>query len=556
MTGLKMRIGPSAAVPGFSFSSSRFHLSVTQHFIKDGCRLCRQAGGDARPAAPKHRLRKRAALIALSCLLATPALASSLKIGLNADPDSLDPVISRSLVGRTVMEAFCDKLVDISPSLEIVPKLATAWSWSPDGKELTMTLRSGVVFQDGEAFDAAAVKFNLDRDVNFPGSNRRSELPSFKSVEVIDPLTVRITLDQPFAPLVGVLTDRAGMMLSPKAASAPGADMSNHPVCAGPYRVIERVPQDRIVVERFDRYWNKDHFKLDRITYLPVPDTTVRLANLQSGDLDLIEAVLPTDLPAIEADPRLATASAPELGYVGITFNLANGPAAKTPLGSDARVRQAFELSLDRDAINTVIFGGQAIVDNQFVLPSSPYHDAELKSPPRDLAKAKALLQAAGVPNPVVTMLIGTSPEQQQLAQMVQAMAEEAGFQVKLQAIEFASGLAAAQRGDFQATLATGGWSGRIDPDGNIYPFIHSGGALNDAHYENAEVDRLLDAARVAPSLAERKPLYDQMQAITLRDLPLIYLYHRPWIWAFAKTLHGFTAVPDGVLRVTDLTKS
>jgi len=498
----------------------------------------------------------RLALLALACLVSAPALADSLKIGLASDPDSLDPVLSRSFVGRTVMAAFCDKLFDISPSLEIVPQLATAWSWSQDGKQLTINLRSGVVFQDGEPFDAAAVKFNIERDVNFPGSNRRSELPPIESVDAVDPLTVRITLKAPFAPLVGVLTDRAGMMLSPKAASAPGADMANHPICAGPFKLIERVPQDRIVVERFDRYWNKDHIKLDRITYLPLPDATVRLANLKSGDLDLIENVLPTDLPEIQANPKLGTARVALLGYEGIAINLANGPQAKTPFGSDARVRHAFELSLDRDAINEVVYAGQAIVDDQFVSPDSPFHDEKLKPPARDIAKAKALLQAAGAPNPAVTILIGTSPEQQQLAQMVQAMAQEAGFEIKLQAIEFASGLAADQRGDFQATLAGGAWSGRIDPDGNTYSFLHSGGALNDSHYANAEIDKLLDEARAAASPAERKILYNRVQELEAQDLPIIYLTHRSWSWGFTKSLHGFTPVPDGLIRVVDLGKS
>jgi peptide/nickel transport system substrate-binding protein len=492
--------------------------------------------------------------IALLCLLALPAGAESLKIGLSADPDSLDPVLSRSFVGRTVMAAFCDKLFDLGPNLQIVPQLATGWSWSADGTALTITLRPGVLFQDGERFDAEAVEFNLDRDLHFPGSNRRSEMPPIERMEAIDPLTVRITLAAPFAPLVGVLTDRAGMMVSPKAAAAPGADMGNHPVCAGPFKLVERVPQDRIVVERFPDYWNKEHVKLDRITYLPLPDTTVRVANLESGDLDLIETVLPTDLPEIEANPRLASASVAELGYAAIGFNLANGPAAKSPVGSDARIRRAFELTLDRAAINAVVFAGKALPDNQFVSPESPYHDAALVPPPRDIAKAEALLAAAGVPNPSFTLLIGTAPEQQQLGQMIQAMAQEAGFEVKLQAIEFASGLAATQRGDYQATIAN--WSGRLDPDGNLYTFIHSGGALNDAHYANDEVDRLLDAARTAGSPAERKLLYDRIQAITSQDLPLVYLYHRAWIWGFTKSLHGFTPVPDGLIRVVGLTKS
>jgi peptide/nickel transport system substrate-binding protein len=499
-------------------------------------------------------IRRFGVLFATALLATAPAEAASLKIGLASDPDTLDPAMSRSYDARGVMAAFCDKLIDLSPKLDFVPQLATAWGWSPDGKQLTLSLRSGVLFQDGEAFDAAAVKFNLERDLTLPGSTRRSELPAIKAIEAVDPSTVRVTLEAPFAPLLGVLTDRAGMMLSPKAASAPGADMANHPICAGPFRLLERVAQDRIVLERFDRYWNKDHIKLDRITYLPIPDQTVRLANLKSGDLDLIEGVLPTDAPDLAADPKLATATIPELGYFAITANLANGPAAATPFGRDRRVRQAFALSLDRDAINQVIYGGKADADNQFVTPDSPYHDGALPAPHHDLEGAKALLQSAGAPHPALTLLVGTSPEQQIFAQMIQAMAGEAGFDVKLQAIEFASGLAAAQRGDFQAIFAP--WSGRIDPDGNSYTFLHSGGALNDGHYANPEVDRLLDAARLAGTAAERKPLYDQLQSIVAEDLPIIYLFHRSYIWGLSRSVQGFTPVPDGLIRLVDLTKS
>jgi len=143
---------------------------------------------------------------------------------------------------------------------------------------------------------------------------------------------------------------------------------------------------------------------------------------------------------------------------------------------------------------------------------------------------------------------------QLQLGQMIQAMAQEAGFDIKLQSIEFASGLAAAKQGNFQAIMS--GWSGRLDPDGNAYAFLHSDGSLNDSHYANAEVDHMLDAARTAVTPAERKALYNKIQEQSNRDLPILYLYHPAWIWAYAKSLQGFTPVPDGMIRVLDLTKS
>src|SRR5262249_27014188 len=151
-------------------------------------------------------------------------------------------------------------------------------------------------FHDGTKMDAAAVKYSLDRHLTLAGSTRKSELAGVTGVEIVDPSTVRITLSAPFAPLVAVLSDRAGMIVSPKAAEAGAAAFPSHRVCAGPFKFAERVPQDRIVLEKFPDYWNRGHVKVDKVTFLPIPDSAVRLANLKSGDLDMIERVAPTDL--------------------------------------------------------------------------------------------------------------------------------------------------------------------------------------------------------------------------------------------------------------------
>jgi peptide/nickel transport system substrate-binding protein len=482
-----------------------------------------------------------------------PAQAAELRIGLNEDPDILDPTLGRTFVGRIVFAAMCDKLFDISPDLQILPQLATGHSWSADGKSLTVTLRGGVKFQDGEPLDAAAVKYSLDRHIAFPGSTRRSELGSVASVTAVDPATVRIDLKSPFAPLLGVLADRAGMIVSPKAATAAGQNFGAHPVCAGPYRLVERVAQDRIVLERFEGYWDKGRAKFDRITYLPIPDSTVRLANLKSGDLDFIERVAPTDLAGLAADKRFKVTAITELGYQGITFNLANGPRAETPLGRDARVRHAFELSLDRDAINQVVFDGVFTPDNQWSPPDSPFHDPTQPIPKRDIATARALLKEAGVPHPAVTLMVQNSPVSMQLAQVVQAMAGEAGFEVKLQATEFATALQASDKGDFEAIVLA--WSGRIDPDGNIFSFVSCGGALNEGHYCDAEVDAALAEGRGAATLAARQAAYAKVTELTLRDLPIVYLYHQKWIWAFSRAVTGFVPYPDGLIRVLDMSK-
>src|SRR4029079_8368791 len=352
----------------------------------------------------------------------------------------------------------------------VVPQLATSHETSPDGLTVTIKLRSGVKFHDGEVFDGAAARYSLERHLNMKGSFRKPEIASINSVEVVDPTTIKLILKTPFSPLLAQLTDRAGMMVSPKAAEAAGDKFGLKPVCAGPYKFVERVQQDRIVVEKFADYWNKDQVFIDKITYLPIVDGTVRLANLRSGALDLIERVLATDIKTVRDNPKLKLSKAVSLGYLGLTINLSNGPKAHTPLAKDARVRRAFELSIDRDAINQVVFNGEFVPGNQWVSPQNPYYQEKFPIPQRDVAKAKALLKEAGVTGPIaLDFMVPNGPEIRAVAEVVQSMAAEAGFDLKIRVTEFATSLKQAEDGDFQVYLI--GWSGRSDPDGNSYSF-------------------------------------------------------------------------------------
>ena len=279
----------------------------------------------------------------------------------------------------------------------------------------------------------------------------------------------------------------------------------------------------------------------------------MRLANLQSGGLDLIERVAAADLDIVRKQPRLKLATTTGLGYTGITINLANGERSKKPLGQDARVREALELSLDREALNQVVFDGEFQPGNQWVPPTNPYYAKELPIPGRDIAKAKALLAAADAPNPVITVMAPTIPEVQQAAQVVQAMAKESGFDIRIQATEFASSLQLASNGDFEAYLI--GWSGRTDPDGNIYNFVSckAPAALNPGRYCDQDVDRELDAARQVEARAERLAHYGKVAEHTLQDRPLIYLYHAKLLYAATAKLAGFTPYPDGLIRPQEL---
>src|SRR5437870_13478760 len=287
---------------------------------------------------PRKSWTRRAAFALAAYLVSGALAAQTLRIGLAEDPDVLDPTLARTFVGRIVFAALCDKLFDIDEKLTIVPQLATAYEWAPDNKALTIKLRPGVTFHDGEKLDAAAVKFSIERHKTMAGSNRRGELAPVASVDVVDPLTVRLNLSAPFSPLLAALADRSGMMVSPKAAQAEGDKFGSRPVCSGPFRLVERVAQDRIVLERYPNYWNKGEIHFDKIVYLPIVDATVRLANLKSGQLDFIERVGTWDIAALKTDSRFKISRITEIGYQGITINVGKSDlATKNPLGRDPR---------------------------------------------------------------------------------------------------------------------------------------------------------------------------------------------------------------------------
>jgi peptide/nickel transport system substrate-binding protein len=351
--------------------------------------------------------------------------------------------------------------------------------------------------------------------------------------------------------LIAQLADRAGMMVSPKAARQEGDKFGLHPVCAGPYKFVERVQQDRIVFEKFGDYWNKDNVFIDRLVFLPIVDATVRLANLKSGGLDLIERVLATDIRNVQADPKLELSTAIELGYQGITLNIGNDKA-KGALSQSAVVRQALDLSIDREAINQVVFNGEFKPGNQWVSPDHPYYQKAFPIRPRDVAKAKALLKQAGVPLPVtVDFMVPKGAENEAVAQVIQSMAGEAGFDIKIRVTEFATSLKQAESGDYQAYFLA--WSGRIDPDGNSYIFLKTRAPQNYSAWSNPDADKALDDARLVTDPARRKAFYENLTRLVLDEEPILYLYHRRILIAHTRRLEGYKQMPDGLVRVIGL---
>ncbi|WP_299818857.1 ABC transporter substrate-binding protein [uncultured Jannaschia sp.] len=486
---------------------------------------------------------------------AGPAAAQDLRIALQSDADVLDPDQSRTFVGRIVYTSLCDKLVDITPDLEIIPQLATEWSWNEDGTVLTMQLREDASFHDGTPFNAEAVVRNIERSQNLDESRRKSEVASIENVEATGEYEVRFTLGAPDATLLAQFTDRAGMMISPDAADAAGVEFGLDPVCSGPFRFKERIAQDRIVLEKFDEYWNADAYHFDTVTFLPIPDTTVRFANLRSGDIDMLERLATADIPAAEADPEIEVQSATSLGYQGITFNVGNGDRANNPWGEDKRLRQALSLAIDRNALNQVVFDGSFVPGNQSFPPASPWYDADHPVAERDVEAARALLAEAGYPDGIdLEVQVPNTNVPLQVMQVIQAMAAEAGIRISITAKEFATMLSDQTAGDYTASQV--GWSGRVDPDGNIHQFVTTEGGINDSGFSNATVDEALDAARTSNETETRKAEYDAARDVLIDESPLVYLYHDAWVTALDAAIEGYVAYPDGMIRLEGVTMS
>ncbi|MBV9561577.1 MAG: ABC transporter substrate-binding protein, partial [Bradyrhizobium sp.] len=289
----------------------------------------------------------------------------------------------------------------------------------------------------------------------------------------------------------------------------------------------------------------------DKIVFRPIVDSTVRLAGLKSGGLDLIERVLATDIKDVRADPNLTLSTAIELGYQGITLNIGHDKN-KGPLSQSAKVRQALDLSIDREALNQVVFNGEFKPGNQWVNPEHRYYQAAFPVRPRDVEKAKALLNEAGVTTPVtVDFMVPKGPELEAVAQVVQSMAAEAGFDMKIRVTELATSLQQAEAGNYQAYLLR--WSGRIDPDGNSYSFMHSNAPLNYSAWNNAEADKALDDARLVSDPAERKQIYEKLTKTEMEEEPILYLFHYKLLIVHTTQLQGYKQMPDGLVRVVGL---
>ncbi|MBO0791414.1 MAG: ABC transporter substrate-binding protein [Ktedonobacteraceae bacterium] len=478
-----------------------------------------------------------------------------IKVGLNSDLVTLDPVKSTALVERQVMLNMYDTLTKISPENKVLPNLATSWNYkSPT--DLVFTLRTDVKFHDGTPFNADAVVFNIKRILSTPSSPRFSELAAVQDVKAVDASHAEFLLKRPFSPLLATLTDRSGMMLSPTAVQKLGTKLDNGPVGAGsgPFAFVEWVKTDHLSLKRNDHYWQKDAQGnqlpfLKSIRYRPITNGTVMFNNLETGSIDVSDSLDPNSVATAKANPDLVYKQAPGLSFFGIMLN------TKAPPLDNVHVRRAIAWGINRQEILSNVFKDIGVLSQGPIPPSSWAYKSDFAPFSYDVNKAKDELSQSGLSNVSFTMLTtSNSPTAAQQAQLIQSQLKAVGITVNIKQETFPTQLVDTQNHDFQAAVQ--GWSGRPDPDGNIYSWFHTGGGNNNMQYSNTQVDQLLDDARTTDDQAKRTTDYQQAATQFVQDAPYVFIYHGVVIQSSTTKIKNFVLSPTGIMDFSSVTYS
>jgi peptide/nickel transport system substrate-binding protein len=476
----------------------------------------------------------------------SPKAGGTLRVALESELRTLDPLKSSQRVERQVYYNMYDSLLTIDASLKIKPGLATSWQYT-DPTTLQFKLRQGVKFHDGTDFNADAVKFNIDRILASASSPRRSEISSVASVEVKDPSTVIFHLKRADAALLSQLVDRAGMILSPTAIQKDGADLGLNPIGAGsgPFEFVEWKRDDHLTLKKNPNYWVPGRPYLDELIYRPITDSNAALAALRTGDIDVAgtNAIANKDVASIKSDSSLIYKDVPGLSFGGFEIHSGSGVFA------DTAKRQAVALALDRGQILKNVFFDIHVLSRGPIPPTSwAFDPGEQIYTKVDVTKAKTM--ASGFSFNLKTP---NDPGDIQEATLIKDQLSKADITVNIQVEEFGQVLNEAESHHFDAALV--GWSGRIDPDGNMFGWFHTGGGFNDGQYSNPQVDSLLEQARSATDQATRKSLYDQAQKILVEDVAYVFIEHGPAQEITSTKVHNFPLIADSIDRFAEVWK-
>jgi peptide/nickel transport system substrate-binding protein len=470
-------------------------------------------------------------------------------------PDSLDPTLNASFSSVQVFRAIALRLYDFDAKGRVYPELASALpTVSADGLTYTIPLRQGVSFNDGTPFNAQAVVVSLDRDMTLPGSNRASNLSPIDSVTTSGPYTAVIHLKQRFTPLIPTLATNVGIVMSPTQLTKLGTNFGSDPIGVGPFMYDSQVTGSSVTVIKSPFFYDQDAVHLNKIVFQNASDPASAVAALQAGDIQMLDAVAPAELPALQNDPAIRLITVHSLGWTGIQINIGNSngignlpytPVAR-PLASSALLRRAFEEAIDRPTLVRVVKDGQATPDCLPIPPSSPIYDTTVKCTGYDPRDARKLVAESGIPNP--TIQLATTATTVLLAQFIQSEEEAVGINVTITTVDTPTFESLEEKGNFDIVI--GSWSGSPAIDQNVFQFLATTGSRNFGGYSNPRLDLILANARKATSNTALRTLWHAGFQIMLADRPIIFLYHTIVTAAVASKVKGVEFLLDTEARV------
>ncbi|MDP7638262.1 MAG: ABC transporter substrate-binding protein [Candidatus Hydrogenedentes bacterium] len=459
----------------------------------------------------------------------SPRYGGHLRVGYTIGPTSLDAVLGRSGGDTYYWRQIFDNLVDVDPQLRSRPStsLATSWEIATDPHSITFHLREGVTFHDGTPFNAEAVKFNIERILDPKTmATPRASFTVIDSVDALDELTVRFNLKRPWGAGLNMLADRGGIMSSPAAIEAFGKEYGWNPSGTGPFILDKFITGTLVHLVRNPNYWGTDEKGnqlpyLDEVTIHVILDETVRASALRTGEIDL--AYLPNkDVSAFERDERFQIEVMQGGGIaVVLAFNI-----DKPPL-DDVNLRRAVSYAINSEVINKAIFFDRAIVADSGMWPTGAWaHDPDVERPYYDIEKAREFLRAGGKPDGFeFTAVAWNSPTLVPTTEILRAMLKKIGVTMNIEIFHTGP----ATEAFFHAReypLYVTSWSRYPEPDWLASLAYKTDGYYNAGNLERPDVDRLVEQGAALYETADRKVVYDELNALVLDEawyVPLLY---------------------------------
>jgi peptide/nickel transport system substrate-binding protein len=461
--------------------------------------------------------------------------AGEIRVALPWTPENLDPTMNLSSIRAKVGVSLFDSLVGRDADNKLVPQLAESWK-ALDDVTWQIKLRRGVVFHNGEPFNAEAVRFTFERvlDPNQKSPNR-ANVGEVARVEVVDDYTVNLVLRQPYAPLLNRLIDFP--IVPPKYTAEKGNQgLALRPVGTGPFRFVELVKDDHLIVEAFDRHW-RGAPKVRRIVYKPIPEPFTRAAALRNNEVDLIDTVPPNLASELERAGGIRVQRVPSTWIIYLGLN-----ALKKPL-SDVRVRQALNYATDADAlVKSVLDGNARRMDGPFT-PHMFGFDPSVKGYAPDPARARRLLAEAGYPDGVEITLeapAGRYQGDKEIAEALGGQWQKAGFKPRVQVAEWGAYFKRYLGKQFQDAYLLG-LGGPMQDGDELYNLVSSKG--RGLYYKNEKVDALFDAGRTTMDPAKRKKIYADLARAMVEDATWVFLMQQVDIYASRERV---TWIPRG----------